>query len=323
MRRRTVPWLLAIGLAHGPQAVLAQALLADGFEDTCALDSDGDRLSDCEEALILTDKNDADTDGDGLRDGDEVLGTLENLDHPAMGTHPRHKDLLIEHDWVEDGLGCAFHSHKPSVTALQQISAEFAAAPVPNPDGIDGIHVIHDYGQGAPFTGGNRIDMPNGTIQGPVGGADYLSYKVPNSELRRSGYFHYILHAHRYTLRPLSSGQADIFGDDVIVSMQCYMLADNGTWARNTIMHELGAQPRPATRWRLTVQPEAELQQRHELQVPFRWRRYGLRRQPQRRDALLDRQACPTRTSLRCSNPLASATTSRVTGTGRDYLPHP
>ena len=45
---------------------------AAGDDDDAAMDSDGDGLTNSEEASLGTDPNDADTDGDGYDDGDEV-----------------------------------------------------------------------------------------------------------------------------------------------------------------------------------------------------------------------------------------------------------
>ena len=68
-----------------PQAgnvVLAYRLLGD------PLDPDLDRLGNCIEDAIGTDRLNPDTDGDGIWDGDEYLGTLAGLDLPTMGANP-------------------------------------------------------------------------------------------------------------------------------------------------------------------------------------------------------------------------------------------
>ena len=210
-------------------------------------DADGDRLPDCVETNTKvfagisntgTDPNDPDTDGDNISDGDEVLGTRLGLDLPALGVNPLRQDILLEYDWFDDALdGCGPHSHRPTAAMIARVSAAFAQGPVQNPDGTTGIHVISDYGQGGVFTGGNLVSATAGVLAGQVGGADYRAYKGANFDANRNGYFHYVLMPHRYLLTSASSGQAEINGDDLIVSLQCFITVVN---VANTIMHELG-----------------------------------------------------------------------------------
>lgn len=215
-------------------------------DDTSAPDTDGDRLSDSVETNTGTflgvgntgtDPNNPDTDGDAIPDGDEVLGTLAGLNLPAMGTSPLKRNILLEFDWFDDAGECGAHSHRPTATAINGHEAAFANAPTANPDGTTGIDVISDYGQGGAFTGGNQIADADGVIAGGVFGADYTSYKAANFAANRNDYFHYVLMPHRYNTNSSSSGQATIYGDDLIVSLYCFGSDGN---VRNTIMHELG-----------------------------------------------------------------------------------
>lgn len=213
------------------------------------VDSDSDRLDNCFETntAIFVSATDtgtnpavADTDGDGIKDGDEVLGTLAGLDLPAMGVSPLHKDILIEYDWFDDNIEpgvCGPHSHKPIPLTLNSVSATFAAAPVANPDGITGVNMIHDTGQGGVFNGGNLIVDADAVLSTGVSGAEYLSYKSANFAANRNGYFHYVILPHRYNVSSTSSGQAEIFGDDMIVSLYCSSSPGN---VAKTIVHELG-----------------------------------------------------------------------------------
>ena len=97
--------------------------------------------------------------------------------------------------------------------------------------------MISDYGQGGVFTGGNLIADPDGVIAGGVGGSDFSNYKAANFATERNGYFHYVLLPHRYNTTSSSSGQAELNGDDMIVSLYCFGSSYNvGT----TTLHELG-----------------------------------------------------------------------------------
>ena len=209
-------------------------------------DSDGDRLPDAVEtnngvyisaASTGTNPSLADSDGDGLRDGDETLGTIAGLDLPTIGTKPVRKDLLFEFDWFDDSRDCGAHSHRPSSGAINRMTSAFAAAPVTNPDGSTGVNVISDYGQGGIFTSGGLVADADGVLSQDVSGAEYHALKVANFAADREGYFHYTLMPHNYNGSSTSSGQAEIFGDDLIVSLQCYGTDVN---VANTIMHEVG-----------------------------------------------------------------------------------
>lgn len=209
-------------------------------------DTDGDRLDDCYETDtgvfvsltdIGTDPFEDDTDGDSLNDGDELLGTTAGLDLPALGTNPLRKDILIEYDWFDDSLECGAHSHRPTATVASTVTAALAAGPVNNPDGSTGINVINDYGQGGVFDGGNLIYDADGVFMGDVNGAEFLAYKSANFASNRHGYFHYAILPHRYNFNSYSSGYAELFGDDMIVSLYCA----NSDWnVATTIVHELG-----------------------------------------------------------------------------------
>lgn len=210
------------------------------------VDSDNDRLPDSVEtntgvyvdaSNTGTDPNNPDTDADGIKDGDEVLGTLAGLDLPAMGTNPLRKDLLLEYDWFDDSVDCSAHTHRPSAAAIASVTAAFSNSPVTNPGIADGVNLISDYGQGGVFTGGNLINDADGVIAGGVSGTDFKNYKAAHFAANRNGYFHYVLLPHRYNTTSSSSGQAEVYGDDMIVSLYC---ANSDSNVANTILHEVG-----------------------------------------------------------------------------------
>lgn len=101
-----------------------------------------------------------DTDGDGLLDDWERNGLdvdrdgIIDINLPAMGADPRHKDLFVELDWMA--------GNAPTRQAIQAWKAAFAAAPldagrtddpkaatinnIKNPDGQPGINLWVDTG---------------------------------------------------------------------------------------------------------------------------------------------------------------------------------
>jgi hypothetical protein len=234
------------------------AIFKNGFEDPCSEDADSDGLADCVETNTGiyvsatdtgTDPHNPDTDGDGLLDGEEVHGTVDGLDLPGMGTNPLHKDILIEYDWFDDANGCAQHSHRPTPEVLQGVHDFYANAPIANPDGVTGINIIQDYGQGGVFTGGNLIvdeSNPTALVDGPVGYPQYNGYEVANFAANRHNYFHFVLMAHQYDNQQgstSSSGSATTPGYELMVTLGCWAGDTSGTGAayiRNSIVHELG-----------------------------------------------------------------------------------
>jgi uncharacterized repeat protein (TIGR01451 family) len=114
-------------------------------------DSDGDAL------LDVWELNGMDTDNDGLID----------LDLPAFGANPQHKDLFVELDWMT--------GNEPKAADILEWKQAFAAAPVDaggnvNPDGLPGINLHVDTGGltdatgnlvGDNFGGGNEVPMAN------------------------------------------------------------------------------------------------------------------------------------------------------------------
>jgi len=71
-----------------------------------------------------------------------------------------------------------------------------------------------------------------------VNSAEFIARKAANFDAnKRQGYFHYTILPHRYNTNSNSSGQAELPGNDLIVSLQC---STNTKSYANTILHELG-----------------------------------------------------------------------------------
>jgi len=214
-----------------PGVVCPDPLFHNGFD---GLDPDGDEDGDGLPNRVETntgvyvspedtgtDPYNRDTDGDGLSDGDEVHVTAAGLDLPSMGVNPLHKDLLIEYDWFDDAIGGPSHSHKPTQAELDGVAAVFANAPVSNPDGRPGIHVIQDVGQGYPFTGGELITNHSPIIQSLAPGDDYETVLRQHMDINRLTRFHYVLMAHAMAGTD-SGGSAEIVGFRVMTALSVY-----------------------------------------------------------------------------------------------------
>ncbi len=85
-----------------------------------------------------------DSDGDGLPDSWEIHGVdldddgTVDLDLPAMGADPMHKDIFLEID--------AMDGHELEQLSVDLVVQAFANAPVTNPDGSSGIALHVDNG---------------------------------------------------------------------------------------------------------------------------------------------------------------------------------
>jgi uncharacterized repeat protein (TIGR01451 family) len=107
---------------------------------------------------ISTLSTSGDADGDGLLDGWETRGldadadgTID-VDLPAFGADPNHKDLFLEFDWMT--------GEEPAQAEIDLMKAAFTAAPVNaggtnNPDGQPGINLWVDTGS---LTDANGIE---------------------------------------------------------------------------------------------------------------------------------------------------------------------
>ena len=191
-----------------------------------------------------------DTDGDGLTDNWEVSGFDYDhdgnidVDLPAMGADPLHKDIFVEIDWMEAS-EFETESHKPCINGLDSVIASFARAPVKNPDSSMGINLHIDYGQGGLFTGGNSV--PHDSDLNPVWNK-FDNLKQANFATARHRIFHYCIFAHKFD-NTNSSGVSrnpnnNFFGgaSDFLVTL-LGVKCDSALWVirqAGTFMHELG-----------------------------------------------------------------------------------
>lgn len=183
-----------------------------------------------------------DTDGDGLLDRWEADGYSvtpgDTIDLAAMGCDPKRKDLLVEVDWIA--------AAQPQNGVWADMTGAFAAAPILNPDGSQGINLIIDRGQGGAFTGGGTV-LSNHTVMdfgpapsGVTGYTDFFTYKsnTSNFDPDRQNIFHYCIFGRA---RPNgTSGRGEVWGNDHMVTFRNF-----GVWAQQlaqsgTFMHEFG-----------------------------------------------------------------------------------
>lgn len=215
-------------------------------------DTDGDGLLDCWESAGI------DSNGDGVVDlqlydvnGDGVISGDERAD-------PNHRDLYIEVDWMAQ--------HQPVAAAMNRIVNSFASAPVENPDGTQGIRLHIQVDEQALAHNDVVAFVPCTSAAGP-GQPDFDNAKSANfgtaAERRDANSanllsakrlaFHYALFAHNLQKLGLTSGCAELPGNDLVVSLGGYTDAagvltpnpagthwDGALSHDATLMHELG-----------------------------------------------------------------------------------
>lgn len=177
-----------------------------------------------------------DTDGDALKDGWEANGYDYNgdgqvdVDLPAMGANPWHKDIFVEHDWM-DGI----HNHMPNSTVLNNVRKAFKKAPVSNPDGRTGINLHNDVSNS--FTHVEELAADCSNLW-----AAFDTVKNANFQTARRDTHHYVLWVH--DLCPgygsTSGISRGIPASDFIISLGSWPGYGDTNARSGTFMHELG-----------------------------------------------------------------------------------
>ena len=210
----------------------------------------------------------ADADGDGLSDAWETDGIdydndgVPEVDLPAMGADPQHRDLFVEVDWMVKDDTCIWficwggENFAPQRAALDDVVAAFAAAPNTNPDGTTGVRMHIDSGPdsvmnpvtGATWGAASRANsVGHQESLGSFSGSDYDwsdfdGIKGSNFETVRQDAFHYVVYADTYAGSDSSGISRGIPGSDLLVTDGADGWGDGftRTQERGTFMHELG-----------------------------------------------------------------------------------
>lgn len=206
----------------------AQPAAPEARPATAGDDTDGDGIADTVEQQIGTDPANPDTDGDALLDGWEVYG-VNGIDLHAKNASPLHKDIFVEMDYMRRPT--ATNDLAPSKSVLKRIALIFAASPVSNPDGRDGINIHLELGNEVPYD-----DDLNPSEQ------EFVKLKEANFDPKRAPVYHYMIWADGYD-GDLSSGYSFALpGSDFIVTLGKWNNGKGGTDAEKvgTFAHELG-----------------------------------------------------------------------------------
>jgi Tol biopolymer transport system component len=199
-----------------------------------------------------------DADRDGLLDSWEIDGIdadnngTPELDLPAMGADPNHKDIFLELDVMA--------GHAFSQTAIDNVITAFANAPVSNPDASTGINLHVDNGPGS-------VMAPSAATWGALSDQDVLAHdlvlgsyltgrdydwsdfdaiKAANFSPDREPAFHYVVSGHRYGSATEASGgiSRGIEASDLLLTLGTASEPGEGSGTPQLqaaiLMHELG-----------------------------------------------------------------------------------
>jgi hypothetical protein len=205
---------------------------------------------------LPTGADDLDMDGDGLLDAWEEGGFVESdggtvdFDFEALGCHPLRPDILVEVDAME-GLVMEGGVQKAA-------KAMFAAAPVLNPVGPNGINlyidasVVGDAKNEITFVQGTDPTIPL-SCSDPANCVVFADFKDANFDIdSRGGIFHYAVWAYGFPPSgsinsPSGMSDADLTntveekrcGDDLIVAVAKFGGMNTRTMTE-VFVHELG-----------------------------------------------------------------------------------
>ena len=178
-----------------------------------------------------------DTDGDGIPDSWEMYGYdadgdgAIDVDYPAMGANPNHKDVFVEMDYMPGELG--------SDEDLDRIVQSFAALKISNPDRKPGINLHLDAGSARSarynLGGGNEVSH-----QGLRNMGDWARIKAHNFDPAREGIFHYMIWGD-YHGNNSSSGMGYKHKAGFVVTVgKTYWGGASSDIRVGTFLHELG-----------------------------------------------------------------------------------
>ena len=187
-----------------------------------------------------------DTDGDKLLDGWEANGYdatgdfRADINLPAMGANPLHKDLFVEMDYMGAETTCP--CHLPLASDLDRIVAVYAGAPqANNPDGKTGINLHLDAGtaRGSKYNLGGGNLVPYDADLNPVV-SQFYAIKSANFDIKRAPIFYYMIWAHGYDGGSSSGIAMDIPTDSFVVTLGRWPGGGSSDAKVGTFVHEFG-----------------------------------------------------------------------------------
>ncbi len=196
-----------------------------------------------------------DSDLDGIPDSAKVPGgSYAGLDLYAMGARRGQRDIFLEIDYMASSDSAT----TPRREALEKMQKAFAANGIALHMDVGGLYgesfspaQFHLGGGNAiPFSPCIELDTSSVGAGARDGCASFQSYKNAHFDVRRRFIFHYAVFAHSLNSNGSAgpSGTAELFGNDLIVTLGGYGFSDASEVGRNmlinmqasALMHEFG-----------------------------------------------------------------------------------
>lgn len=205
-------------LAFASLAVLCLGTIASPAANAYNPDIDGDGIPNSWEM------NGYDADGDGKID----------INFPALGASPTHKDIFVEMDYMPGLL--------PSGEELDRITQIYADTPLRNPDGTTGINIHLDAGdaRSAKYNLGGGTEITHQALDGEMTDLKRIKYSEGKFDKAREGTFHYMIWGDYYD-DSYSSGIAVFGGRNFMVTVGPRFWGKASSDIRVAVfVHELG-----------------------------------------------------------------------------------
>ena len=181
-----------------------------------------------------------DIDGDGIpniwemkgydADGDGKI----DVDFPALGADPNHKDIFVEMDYMPGLL--------PSEEELDRITKIYADLPMRNPDGTTGVNIHLDAGsaRSAKYNLGGGNEITHQELDSQFNALNRIKASEGKFNPAREGTFHYVIWGDYYD-NSTSSGIAIFGGRNLMVTVGPHFWGKATSDIRVAVfVHELG-----------------------------------------------------------------------------------
>lgn len=244
-------WVVAGDFYYGELPINFQVWL----NSTSDVDSDGDRIPNSIEALLGTQTGSADPDADGLSDFEELKGveasSLGGVDASLImpwqgtGADPIYQDLFVEIDFMAQTSGSDPHTHNPYASGNWSTFVNDLVETFQNDGGFTFRYIIPHV-----MVSNGLAETPTVTFFNCLSTTTTKFYDVKTNpaffDPLRAGVFHYVIIGHGLMNQSCSftgaSGHAEIWGNDVIISLGGFTAGGTGTAdaQHGTFVHELG-----------------------------------------------------------------------------------